>query len=214
MMYSPTVCERPCETAFIHKETRLIVVTGGPGAGKTALLEMAKKVFCSRVAILPEAASIVFGGGFWRLESASAKLCAQSAIFHVQVAMEKLVLDERRWTIGLCDRGTLDGLAYWPGSADSFWEMSKSDVGEEYRKYAAVIHLRSPNDQFGYNQNNPLRLETAVEATKIDKKIADAWAGHPNYYVIESAADFLTKADSAMKLIATQIPESCRVVAP
>lgn len=47
-------------------ELRLVVVTGGPDAGKTAVLELAARSFCEHVAILPEAATIVFGGGFPR----------------------------------------------------------------------------------------------------------------------------------------------------
>ena len=36
--------------------TKLIVLTGGPGAGKTAILEMAKKIIGEKSIILPEAA--------------------------------------------------------------------------------------------------------------------------------------------------------------
>jgi predicted ATPase len=42
---------------------KLVVLTGGPGAGKTALLEVVRRHFCEHVVVLPEAASIVFGGG-------------------------------------------------------------------------------------------------------------------------------------------------------
>ena len=85
----------------------LVVVTGGPGAGKTAIVEMAKKDFCQHVAILPEAASIIFGGGFWRLNTLNAKMAAQRAIFHVQREMEGLITSENRWALGLCDRGEI-----------------------------------------------------------------------------------------------------------
>lgn len=58
-------------------ERRRIVLTGGPGAGKTALLELIRQSFCSHVTVLPEAASIVFGGGWdghprrWLIESSA-----------------------------------------------------------------------------------------------------------------------------------------------
>lgn len=210
MTNNPNVCEGKCHCHENLFNPHLIVLTGGPGAGKTAVLEMAKKVLCKHIAILPEAASIVFGGGFWRMDSSSARLAAQRAIFHVQVEMENLVKDEKKWAIGLCDRGTLDSLAYWPASEKSFWEMSRSDAKNEYEKYLAVIHLRSPTDLLGYNQQNPLRTETAVQAKEIDQKIAEAWVGHPNYEVIESTENFLTKAQTALKLIAKHIPECCR----
>ncbi len=212
MVNSPTVCEKHCIDSNAHWGTRLIVVTGGPGAGKTAVLEMAKKVLCQNVAILPEAASIVFGGGFWRLKSISARIAAQSAIFHTQAEMEKLVIGEKKWAVGLCDRGTLDGLAYWPDQEETFWKMSNSTVELEYAKYIAVIHLRSPTDQMGYNQQNPLRIETAVEAKLIDDKIANTWASHPHYELIDNANNFLNKAQEAIRLISKFIPECCQVM--
>lgn len=211
MVNVPIVCEKHCDHSLNKNGSRLIVITGGPGAGKTAVLEMAKKVLCEHVAILPEAASIVFGGGFWRLQSTTAKVAAQSAIFHIQVEMENLVIRENKWTVGLCDRGTLDGLAYWPNGEDTFWEMTRSQASQEYQKYSAVIHLRSPSDQFGYNQKNPLRIENSLQASSIDEKIAQAWAGHENYHVIASTENFLTKAQIAMKLISKYIPDCCQV---
>ena len=182
-------------------KTNLIVLTGGPGAGKTAILEMAKKTICEDIAFLPEAASIVFGGGFWRLPSISAKKCAQTAIYHIQAEMEKMVIAETKWHIGICDRGSLDGLAYWPLNDDSFWDMNQSTLTKEYAKYCAVIHLRTPSEYFGYNHQNPLRTENATEAKKIDDRIFQVWKNHPEYNVIESSEDFITKAQKAMTLI-------------
>ena len=49
-----------CECGEIH-ERRRVVLTGGPGAGKTALLELIRQSFCSHVKVLPEAAR-----GLWR----------------------------------------------------------------------------------------------------------------------------------------------------
>lgn len=181
--------------------TNLIVLTGGPGAGKTAVLEMAKKTICEHVAILPEAASIIYSGGFWRLPSVSARTCAQVAIYHVQKELEKMIVGEGKWLIGLCDRGTLDGLAYWPLEEEAFWEMNQSSLQKEYENYRAIIHLRTPTDKFGYNQQNPVRTESSIEARQIDDRIADIWKNHPDYNVIDSSEDFLTKAQIALGLI-------------
>lgn len=183
-------------------KTDLIVLTGGPGAGKTAVLEMAKKTICEYVTILPEAASIIYGGGFLRLPSLSARTCAQSAIYHVQNELEKLVVSEQKWLLGLCDRGTLDGLAYWPLDEASFWEMNQGSIEKEYAKYKAIIHLRTPSDNFGYNHQNPMRTEDSHEARHIDDRIAHIWKNHPDYNVIDSSEDFLTKAQKTLDLIA------------
>jgi predicted ATPase len=181
--------------------TNLIVLTGGPGAGKTAILEMAKKTICDEVAFLPEAASIVYGGGFWRLPSLSAKTCAQTAIYHIQNEMEKMVVAEKKWHIGICDRGTLDGLAYWPLNEEAFWSMGQTSMQQEFTKYRAIIHLRTPSDNLGYNHQNPLRVENSLQASEIDNRIAEIWKHHPDYNVIENTEDFITKAQKAIDLI-------------
>ena len=188
----------------------LIVLTGGPGAGKTAVLEILHRQLCESVAILPEAASIIFGGSFWRLSSGSAKMAAQKAIFFVQREMENLVIAEKSWLIGLCDRGTLDGLAYWPQKEQSYWQTFATTREREYAKYKAVFHLRTPSLEQGYNYQNPVRNESVEEAQNIDMRIAQVWKEHPNYFVIDSADSFVEKANSACKKIIDFIPPCCR----
>lgn len=43
-----------------------IVVTGGPSGGKTTLIEALQKDLKGKVAVVPEAASILYRGGFPR----------------------------------------------------------------------------------------------------------------------------------------------------
>ncbi len=197
MLDEKTSCEQTCQSQELQSETKLIVITGGPGAGKTALLEFVRKVFCHHVAVLPEAASILFGGGFWRLNSHSAKNCVQRAIFHVQVELENLVVLEKKWTLGLCDRGTLDGLAYWQGSESDFFSNINSTKEREFAKYKGVIHLSSPKLGNGYNCLNPLRNETPEAAAELDRRIQQIWSTHPNYLNFESTPDFFEKLDAA-----------------
>lgn len=203
-------CERPCSCKKVSHDTRLVVLTGGPGAGKTAVLEFVRKALCDHIAILPEAASILFGGGFWRLESDSAKRAAQRAIYHVQDEMQNLVLYEKKWALGLCDRGTLDGLAYWPGTEADFYSTLKTDEKREFQKYKGIIHLRSPSLEMGYNYQNPIRTESAELASEIDQRIHDIWKTHPQYSCIESKNSFIDKVNEASQSIQSLIPECCR----
>ena len=180
---------------------RFIVLTGGPGAGKTAVLEIARRSLSARVAFLPEAASIIYGGGFLRRTSLPGKKAAQRAIFHVQREQERMIEDETIVHAALCDRGTVDGLAYWPGAeADYFREIGTTREAELAR-YHAVIHLRTPSATHGYNHQNPLRIEDAAKAHAIDTRLLSVWDGHPQRYVIESQDDFMLKLETAMRLI-------------
>jgi predicted ATPase len=187
-----------------------VVLTGGPGAGKTATLEFARRSFCRGIAILPEAASILFGGGFWRSSTTAGRKAAQRAIFHVQDEQERLLIEEERFAFALCDRGTVDGLAYWPEPEASFWRELHTSREAMLGRYYAVIHLRTPAAGHGYNHDNPLRTEDAGTAHEIDERILGAWQGHPNLHVIDSAEDFMTKVQTVMKLIQSFLPDCCQ----
>lgn len=199
--------EGPCNKLTSVTHTDLIVITGGPGAGKTALLEFVRKIYCPHVAILPEAAGILFGGGFWRLESPTARNACQRAIFHIQREMENLVLQEKSWIIGLCDRGSLDGLAYWEGEEEEFFENLGTTKEKELQRYKAVLHLASPDQKSGYNQENPLRKESADDAQRIDRRIQTIWSAHPHYVSLDCQNNFLDKLQiSTQKLMSITNP--------
>lgn len=188
--------------------TRRVVLTGGPGAGKTAVLELVRWSFCEHVRVLPEAAGIVYGGGFPRNDNEDTRRASQRAIFHVQRELEAVgAIGEP--PVVICDRGTVDGGAYWPGPLD-LWTEVGTTLADEIARYDTVIHLRTPKPGSGYDQSNPLRVETAVQARVIDERIAQLWQGHPHVYEIEARGDFLAKAAEAVKVLREQVPSCCR----
>lgn len=195
-----------------HEEThhpKFVVITGGPGAGKTAVLELIRKLLCQHVQVLPEAASILFSGGFWRHNTIAARSAAQRAIYHIQNEMEQIVRDEQKSAISLCDRGSIDGLAYWPKDEKSYWNELGTTRESEYAKYMAVIHLRTPHAEQGYNHANPVRIESAVQAMEIDQRLLKVWEGHPKRIVIESSQNFMDKANKTIENIRSFIPKCC-----
>jgi predicted ATPase len=196
-----------CACTTIHVPRR-IVLTGGPGAGKTAVLELVRKSMCRHVEILPESAGIVFGGGFPRGTARATRRAAQRAIYYVQRELEAIAL-AGDGAITLCDRGTVDGSAYWPGP-DELWDSLGTSLDAELERYHAVIHLRTPPVDGGYNRDNPLRVETAAEAAAIDERLAGVWARHPRRYEVASTPDFLAKAARAVEILRAELPACCR----
>ena len=195
-----------CDCTEHHRPKR-IVLTGGPGAGKTAVLELIGHFFCHHVKVLPESAGIVFGGGFPRDKRPELLRAAQRAIFYVQRELEAVAsVDEP--AIILCDRGTVDGMAYWPGPGD-FWEDVGTTHATELLRYDKVIHLRTPKVDGEYNLDNPLRVETAAEALAADERILAAWAPHPHRVVIEPTHDFLWKVSRAIDVLRSELPACC-----
>ncbi len=195
-------------TCTASHDGRRVVLTGGPGAGKSAVLELAKLFFCTHVQTLPEAAGIVFGGRFPRNGRPRIRQAAQQAIFHVQHALEATI-EPASAAVVLCDRGTPDGSAYWLGDG-TLWQAVGSTREAELARYYAVIHLKTPSDVSDYNLDNPLRTETHDEARAIDARIAQAWSGHPRSFVVPATDDFLGKAAKALALLRELVPECCR----
>jgi hypothetical protein len=175
------------------------------------VLELVRQAFCAHVHVLPEAAGIVFGGGFPRTGSPE-KLRGAQPIFFVQRELESIG-DADNAAIVLCDRGTVDGAAYWPGP-DSFWDSVGTTQAGEMSRYDAVIHLRTPPIDGGYNNGNPLRTESAAAAAEIDERLLRIWESHPRRFIVPSTKDFLEKAARVVDVLKAEMPECCRRFGP
>lgn len=196
-----------CDCKAEHPRKR-IVLTGGPGAGKTAVLELAQQFFCRHLVLVPESASLLFRGGFPRGRNTAEQSATQRAIYYVQRELEAATEAADHAAAMLCDRGTVDSAAFWPGK-ESFWAEVGTTHEAELQRYDTVIHLRVP-EPANYNQNNPHRIETAEQAAAIDLRIAEAWAGHPRRFLVDNAKTFLDKAHTALDLIEKELPACCR----
>jgi hypothetical protein len=69
-----------------------IVLTGGPGGGKTTAGDLFRREMGDQVVMVPEAATMMFTGGFPRVNLPEAVHAAQRAIYHVQIHLEEAVM--------------------------------------------------------------------------------------------------------------------------
>lgn len=181
-----------------------VVLTGGPSAGKTAILELARKTFGKQVYVLEEAAGITYRGGFPRRSTVRSRASAQRVIFRIQCELEEIAAEAAPGALHLCDRGTLDGIAYWPGTPNEFLAAFHTSESAEHARYAAVVHLRTPQAGNGYEKVG-VRIESAEEAHKIDEELLRIWQNHPRRFVVESTSDFMEKASAVLAILRNEL---------
>ncbi|WP_193212683.1 AAA family ATPase [Luteolibacter marinus] len=171
-----------------------IVLTGGPGGGKTTAADLFRREIGERVVIVPEAATLVFSGGFPRCTGAAAVQSSQHAIYHVQRNLEDVQSSLYPDRILLCDRGTVDGAAYWPGEPDGFFAALGTSLEQELARYDGVIFFESAAiGGMGIEGGNPVRTESLAEAAVLDAKLRTLWSRHPRMVVVRHHPSFLKK---------------------
>jgi thymidylate kinase len=184
-----------------------IVLTGGPSAGKTTVLQIIEREFKDKVTTVPESASILFKGGLQRGSTEIDLIHQQRTIYFVQAELEALAKEKHPDKIILCDRGSLDGVAYWPSPSHlSFFESLQTSIEKEIARYDWVFHLETSSHYF-YDTSNPIRTESYEQALKIDDKVKAAWSRHPRRIIIPNSQAFSKKVQHVMDLI-TQIISS------
>lgn len=179
---------------------RKLAITGGPSGGKTTLIENLQRDLGHQIAIVPEAASILYRGGFPRRKGTLRQKHVQRAIYYTQFELEALVYDENADKLIICDRGSLDSNAYWPEDGTDFLETVKSNLKDEISRYDWVLHLDTAPEAH-YDSENPIRTETYSEAQKLNERILRAWEKHPHRWIVHNQSDFFSKMSLCMKII-------------
>lgn len=171
-----------------------IVLTGGPGGGKTTAADLFRREIGERVVIVPEAATLLFSGGFPRSKEIHARQSAQCAIYHVQRNLEDVQSARYPERILLCDRGTIDGAAYWPDAEQAFFDAVGSTEQAELDRYDAVIFFESAAvGGISVEGGNPTRIESNEEALGLDRRLREIWSKHPRFVVVPHNASFVKK---------------------
>ena len=181
-----------------------IVLTGGPGGGKTTAADLFRRELGEQVVVVPEAATMLFAGGFPRYEESHAKRAVQATIFHLQKNLEDVQNAKFGDRILVCDRGTVDGAAYWPGPQDEFFAEMGTTLEEQFKRYDAVIYFESA--AAGHDSiegGNRYRKENLDEAVALDKKLRAIWSQHPNFNFIGHDPSFFRKITNGINVIST-----------
>ncbi|MDF2154862.1 AAA family ATPase [Vibrio sp. CAU 1672] len=177
----------------MNKEMR-VVVTGGPGGGKTTALDLFRRELCHEIAIVPEAATVLFSSGITRSDDEQITRIVQKTIFQLQKNLEDMHKIQYPDRLLVCDRGSLDGLAYWPGSESDYFQNVGSTFEAEIARYDAVIFFESAaTTGHDITSNNPVRNESSEQAALLDRKLHKIWSRHPQFYFVASSESFVRK---------------------
>lgn len=188
-----------CEDYFLPNQCCRIVVTGGPGGGKTTAADLFRRELGDKVVVVPEAATLLFRGGFPRSADVAVVKPSQQAIYHVQRNLEDAQAAQFGHRILICDRGTVDGAAYWPGDNADFFSLVRSSLQEELGRYDAVLFFETAAvGGLSIEGGNPIRIESLSQAIALDKKLKDLWSQHPNYTFIPHNPSFMKKINMAL----------------
>src|SRR5688500_3763171 len=124
---------------------RRIVLTGGPGAGKTMVSEALARLEPGRFVRVPEAATQVYDSlrTRWDRLDLAGRRDVQRRIYHLQVEQEERLAEAHAGKVLVLDRGTVDGAAYWPEGPEDYWRGLGRTLKAELAGYGGLSQLRS-----------------------------------------------------------------------
>lgn len=197
----------------------IIVLTGGPGGGKTALIQDLRHEtdWTGRFLALPETIFAVGQVGISPREQLFQRLMVKTQCALEEALCRTLGSDDPRFI--LCHRGTLDPLAYWLDRGwpkDAFFDFTETNREDHYRRYTAVIHLVTAADGAlpSYRRwPTAHRLETPEHAIRLDRLLREVWGDHPAYFRVDNEGrDWEAKSREAQRILSElqTVPPSIR----
>lgn len=183
-----------------------IVLTGGPGGGKTTAADLYRREIGEDVVVVPEAATLLYTGGFPREGDPEVKKATQRAIYHVQTNLEDAQSAHFKGRILLCDRGTIDGAVYWPTDPLDFFIHLETSLEKELDRYDAVIFFETAAvGGISIEGGNPTRTESIEEAIRLDHKLKKLWSQHPHFVFIPHQSSFIKKVNLGLEELSKMV---------
>jgi predicted ATPase len=165
-----------------------IVLTGGPGSGKTVVSSAIAHSDPKRFVVVPEAATQVYSTARtrWDMVDLVGRRELQRQIYLLQRGQEERYAAQNPDKILLLDRGTIDGAAYWPEGPDAYWADLETSLAVELARYDHVIWLQTAAaiGLYDGDGSNAVRFEDAAGAVLSGEMLIKLWSGHPHFQKI------------------------------
>ena len=186
----------------------IIALTGGPGGGKTTLIEEMAQDPSWRGSFLALPEAIIAAG---RVGVPIRERLFQKLMVEIQRGLEDALvrsLDPSDPRFILCHRGTLDPLAYWLDRGwpeDEFFTFTGTKREDHYQRYSAVIHLVTAADgaeEHYASWPEAHRPEQIEDAIRLDALLHQVWRDHPRYYRLgNQGRDWAAKSEKARDVL-------------
>jgi predicted ATPase len=182
-----------------------VVLTGGPGAGKSVISRTIAAAQPGRFMRVPEAATQVYDvlQTRWDRLDVAGRRDVQRKIYRLQIEQEDRTAAEHPDKILLLDRGTIDGAAYWPEGPDDYWRDVGSTLSRELARYDLVIWMETAATLGLYDgdASNVCRFEDAPAAVASGKVLLNLWGGHSNLRHVGAFASISDKVAAVEEVL-------------
>lgn len=189
-----------------------IVLTGGPGSGKTSVMEKIEQIYSSqgyKVILVEETATYLINKGIRPFGDNKLDLIDfQELVLKFQLAKEDVVnratefLDDEKILI-VYDRGAIDNRGYI--NEEQFNEIlfrfnNTFTIKDLMDRYDLVINLVGCKD-FYTTENNSARYEDPEEAMRLGESTLRSWLGHKNIRIVYPKETLEEKIQEVLNII-------------
>ena len=182
-----------------------IVLTGGPGSGKTVVSSAIGRSDPRRYVAVPEAATQVYSASKtrWDLVGEVGRRELQRRIYHLQRKQEDAVEAVHPDKTVIFDRGTIDGAAYWPDGPENYWADLETTLEAELSRYDMVIWMQTAASIGIYDgaESNSVRFENAVEAVQAGERLAMLWGAHKCFVRVDAMPSLKEKISAVRAVL-------------
>ena len=192
-------------TESTQKKLRRIVLTGGPGAGKTVIAKEIIARFPDHFVLVPEAATQMYAilQTRWDRLDPEGRRDVQRRIYRLQREQEDRISADNPDKVLLLDRGTIDGAAYWPEGPAEYWKDLQSSLDAELKRYDAIIWLQTSAALGLYDgdASNTCRFEHPAAAIESGLLLTRLWGAHPNLQKVDAYHHMQDKISEVERLL-------------